>query len=62
MAEKVIQLKKMADATSDVSFAVGSVYSNGEYDITYVIKTADERMYQDKKAFYSSNPGKNIRV
>ena len=62
VAEKVTQLKKMADATPDVSFAVGSVYSNGEYDITYVIKTADERMYQDKKAFYSSNPGKNRRV
>ena len=58
IAEKVTQLKKMADATSDVSFAGGSVYSNGEYDINYIIKTADERMYQDKKAFYSSNPEK----
>ena len=62
VAEKVTQLKKMADATSDVSFAVGSVYSNGEYDINYVIKTADERMYHDKKAFYRSNPGKNRSV
>ncbi len=59
--EKVLQLKKMAEATSDVSFAVGSVFSTGEYDINYIVKTADERMYQDKKAFYKSNPEKNQR-
>ena len=52
MREQVSQLKAMADNTYDVSFAVGSVYCHGEYDLNAAIQAADELMYQDKKAYY----------
>ncbi|WP_029319002.1 GGDEF domain-containing protein [Butyrivibrio sp. AE3004] len=52
MNEQVRQLKGMADNTYDVSFAVGSVYCHGEYDLNTAIQAADEQMYQDKKAYY----------
>lgn len=54
MNEQVAQLKGMAKNTYDVSFAIGSVYLEGNYDIDAAIKAADERMYQDKKAFYEN--------
>ena len=53
MNEQVSQLKGMADNTDDVSLAVGSVYCEGAYDINEAIQTADDRMYQDKKEYYS---------
>ncbi len=56
MREQVCQLKGMADNTNDVSFAVGSVYCHGEYDINAAIQAADEQMYQDKKAYYGKYP------
>ena len=43
----------MADNMDDVSLAVGSVYCEGAYDINEAIQTADDRMYQDKKEYYS---------
>ena len=58
MTERVAQLKVMAGNTSDVSFAVGSVFCKGEYDIEAAIQTADERMYQDKKEYYRTHPKK----
>ena len=54
MNELVAQLKEMAGNTKDVSFAVGSVYCVGEYDIRNAIKVADDVMYQDKKEYYSN--------
>ncbi len=53
MNEQVSQLKGMADNTSDVSFAVGSVFCQGSYDLTAAIQAADGKMYEDKKAYYS---------
>ncbi|SFC49153.1 sensor domain-containing diguanylate cyclase [Butyrivibrio sp. YAB3001] len=52
MREQVSQLKGMADNTYDVSFAVGSVYCHGEYDLNAAIQAADEQMYKDKKEYY----------
>ncbi len=52
MTEQVSQLRGMAESTKDVSFAVGSVYCTGEYDINAAIQEADERMYLDKKEYY----------
>ena len=53
MNERVSQLKGMALNTSDVSFAVGSVYCTGNYDINSAIQQADEQMYLDKKEYYA---------
>ncbi len=52
MTEQMSQLRGMADKTTDVSFAVGSVYCTGAYDISAAIQEADERMYRDKKEYY----------
>ncbi|MBO6207857.1 MAG: hypothetical protein J6O73_13075 [Lachnospiraceae bacterium] len=55
------QLRALADQTNDVSFAVGSVYCTGDYDINNAIQEADERMYQDKKAYYEKHPKADLR-
>lgn len=52
------QLRSLADST-DVSFAVGSVYASGDYDIRKVLHTADERMYKDKQEYYRQHPEKD---
>ena len=59
--QQVQQLCSLANSTPDVSFAVGSVYASGEYDIRNMMKTADERMYKDKQEFYRLNPEKAVR-
>ena len=60
--EKIAQLRGLADNTSDVSFAVGSIYCTGDYDIRNAMQTADERMYKDKKEFYRLHPEKDRRI
>ncbi|WP_295152865.1 diguanylate cyclase domain-containing protein [uncultured Ruminococcus sp.] len=50
------QLRTLAAATPDVSFAVGAVRADGEYSIADTMKLADDRMYIDKEAYYSSHP------
>lgn len=60
--EKIAQLRGLADNTSDVSFAVGSFYCTGDYDIRNAMQTADERMYKDKKEFYRLHPEKDRRI
>ena len=61
LKQQVQQLYTLANSTPDVSFAVGSVYVTGDYDIYSVMKTADERMYKDKQEYYRQNPDKNSR-
>lgn len=52
MDASVSQLKVMAGSTFDVSFAIGSVFCEGTYDIGEAVQRADEMMYQDKKEYY----------
>ncbi len=56
MESLVSQLKGLANNTPDVSFAVGTKFCSGEYDISKAIQAADEVMYKDKKEFYDSHP------
>lgn len=56
LKERVSQLRGMADSTSDVSFAVGSVFRKDSFDIVEAIQLADEQMYQDKKEYYRAHP------
>ena len=58
---RVQQLRGLADNTSDVSFAVGTAYCVGEYDLPAAIKVADETMYADKAAYYRDHPEKDRR-
>lgn len=59
--QRVSQLRALAESTDDVRFAIGAVYCTGEYDITHVMQTADERMYIDKKEYYQRHPEKYHR-
>lgn len=55
------QLRALADNTSDVSFAVGTVFCTGEYDICKAMQAADARMYKDKEEYYRKHPEKDRR-
>ena len=59
--ELTAQLRALADSTADVSFAIGSVYCTGDYDIYAAMQSADEEMYKDKKKYYEDHPEKNRR-
>ena len=61
LEKQVKQLRSLMDSTPDVSFAVGTVYSAGEYDIRNAMHLADERMYKDKAEYYRQYPDKDRR-
>ena len=61
LAQQVSQLRGLSDNTSDVSFSIGTVYCEGLYDIRQAIQLADERMYEDKAAYYRVHPEKDRR-
>ena len=61
LAQQVSQLRALSDNTSDVSFAVGTAYRTGEYDICRAMQSADEQMYKDKEEFYRDHPEKDRR-
>ena len=61
LEQQVAQLKALADNTSDVSFAVGTRFCTGEYDICRAMQEADEKMYKDKEEFYRNHPEKDRR-
>ena len=57
----VSQLRRLADNTSDVNFAVGIEYCTGNYDIYRAMQEADGKMYRDKAEFYRLHPEKDRR-
>ena len=59
--ELSLQLKTLTETTSDVRFAIGTVFVTGEYDICKAMQSADERMYKDKEEFYRLHPDKDRR-
>ena len=61
LEELVNQLRAMTETMPEVSFAVGSLWLSGEYDLERALQTADERMYQDKAEFYRNHPEKAKR-
>lgn len=61
LGELAQQLRSLADSTPDVSFAVGTAYVTGEYDICKAMQQADERMYKDKEEYYRLHPEKDRR-
>ena len=61
LEQHVQQLYSLANSTPDVSFAVGYVHVTGEYDIRNAMKTADDRMYEDKQEYYRLHPDKSRR-
>ena len=58
---KLMMLRDNMDKNADVSFAIGEFWSDGSDDLKDAFRYADERMYEDKKIFYESNPEKERR-
>ncbi len=54
--EKCKKVKDLSKSYKDVSFALGYSYQNDSSDITSALKTADERMYEDKDKYYKEHP------
>ena len=62
LAQNISELRKMCENTSDVSFALGSGFFTGEYNISLAMQSADEEMYRDKKKYYLMHPEKKRRT
>ncbi len=60
-AQQIQQLRDLADTTADISFAIGSSYCTGEYDICRAMQDADGKMYKDKEEYYRLHPEKDRR-
>ena len=61
LEKRVTRLRSLADASSDVSLAVGTEHCRGTYDIRKAMHLADERMYKDKAEYYRTHPEKDQR-
>jgi diguanylate cyclase (GGDEF)-like protein len=53
---KVERLRRDVLKNSEVSFAVGTFWTDGSVDVTTAFRNADERMYADKQLFYEIHP------
>lgn len=54
--EKCNKAKQLARHYDNLSFSLGYCYQNDSSNITDALKTADERMYEDKEKFYKQHP------
>jgi len=54
--QKCEEIKRLASSFPKVSFAAGCCVIQDSREIRDALKKADERMYQDKEAYYHSNP------
>ena len=59
--KQVSQLRSLMERAPDVSFAIGTTYVSGEYDINRTMQIADEQMYMDKEEYYRLHPEKDRR-
>lgn len=53
---KIARLRRDADKNMEVSFAMGSFWSDGSISAAAAFKKAEDSMYEDKKLFYERNP------
>ena len=53
---KLARLRRDADKNVDVSFSMGSYWSDGSVPAHKAFRIADDNMYKDKKEFYVRNP------
>ena len=54
--EKCNKARLLSRHYDNLSFALGYSYQNDSSDITSALKTADERMYEDKENYYKQHP------
>ena len=56
--EKIKRLRELASDPDRLCFAVGYYHDGGSGPLERAMRYADERMYQDKNAFYEKHPDK----
>lgn len=56
---RVDTIRSRAEATPEISLAIGSCYASKDFDITKAMHLADERMYLDKAAYYCEKRSKS---
>ncbi len=61
LAEKTAALRKAAAAYPRVEFAIGFCSVEDGRSIDDALRTADQRMYADKRLFYELHPEKSRR-
>ena len=62
MLDKLVrQLHSLTEGATDISFAIGTSYAEGAYDICQMLQIADEVMYKDKETYYSIHPERDRR-
>ena len=54
--KRIAELNEKASKTDTIRFAVGVSYSKDEPDILKAMRSADSKMYEDKKRYYENNP------
>ena len=55
---KIEKLREASEKNSEVSFAIGSFWSDGSVDIAAAFHKADQTMYADKREYYKRHPQK----
>ncbi len=58
---KLQRLRDSMSKSAELSFALGSFWSGGDVGLQAAFRTADERMYADKRAYYLKNPERKKR-
>lgn len=59
--ESIARLRLLAENTPNVSYAIGTEWVEGEYNILTAMQNADKNMYKDKAEYYRQHPDKNRR-
>ena len=54
--KKIEKLRHYSDGNEDVCMAIGYCADEGRHDIRFDMRTADERMYAEKEAYYKRFP------
>ncbi|MCR4926365.1 MAG: diguanylate cyclase [Lachnospiraceae bacterium] len=62
MEKRLLKIRSLSEETEDVSFAFGTAFCEEHHDIRRAIRSADERMYKDKEAYYLNHPEKDRRA
>lgn len=61
LSMNVEKLRELSDNTTNVSFAIGTTYCTGTYDINKAMQIADDNMYRDKEEYYRIHADKDRR-
>ena len=56
LVKRVEKLRRDSEDPKNISFALGYYFDGGEGDIRKAMRTADERMYEDKERYYALYP------